>query len=199
MNRRNVLKNTALLGGAALLSTSSLAALMQSCQEQPRLTWEPKFLSTEQAQLVSALVDVILPATDTPGGLDVKVDMAIDLIYLKSLTPEQQQQTAADLDQFNANCVSQFGKPFHQLDKSQQVSVLEAEEEKAPMFSPGVWGTRVGDQPPVGFYRSFKSLAVMAYCTSEQIGKEVLNYDPVPGPYQGCIPFSEVGKVWSLG
>ncbi len=32
----------------------------------------------------------------------------------------------------------------------------------------------------------------------EFIGKNVLNYDPVPGPYQGCIPFTDVGKVWSL-
>lgn len=50
----------------------------------------------------------------------------------------------------------------------------------------------------LGFYRSFKSLAIRGYCTSKEIGSEVLKYEPIPGPYQGCIPFEDVGKVYSL-
>lgn len=197
MNRRDALKNTALMGGYAAFS-ASLVSLMQSCKEQVRLTWEPQFLSTDEAQLVSALVDTILPTTATPGGLDVKVDLLIDLLFAKSYSGEQQEKIVAEMNAFNEKCVSKFGEVFHKLDADQKTAILKEEEANSPKFGKGVWGGAVGPQPAVGFYRSFKALAIMGYCTSEEIGKNVLNYDPIPGPYQGCIPFAEVGKVWSL-
>ncbi|MBX2822877.1 MAG: gluconate 2-dehydrogenase subunit 3 family protein [Rhodothermaceae bacterium] len=197
MNRREALKKTVFLGGTALASTSMLT-LLQSCQQQSRLDWQPLFLSVDHAQLVSSLVDTILPTTDTPGGLDVKLDMFIDLIYAKSLDENAQQQQVQELDAFNQKCTDQFGSAFHQLDADQKKTILMAEESKSPKFNGGVWGTAVGEQEPVGFYRSLKSLMLWGYFTSEAIGKDVLNYDPIPGEYKGCVPLSEVGKVWSL-
>ena len=197
MNRRDALKKTALLGGSAALS-STLLTFLQSCQETKRLDWQPRFLSGDQAQLVSALVDTILPTTETPGGLDVKVDVFIDLVWDKLYSEEAQKSVAAEMDRFNAQCVSQFGSSFAQLNPEQKKGVLQTEEAKAPKYNGGVWGTAVGEQEPVGFYRSFKSMALWAYFSSEEIGKNVLNYDPVPGEYLGCIPLEEVGKIWSL-
>lgn len=197
MKRRKALKNTALLGGSAVFS-GTLLTLLQSCKEQARLTWEPQFLSTDHAQLVSALVDTILPKTDTPGGLDVKVDILIDLIFAKTYGEEEQKRIVSELDQFNEKCKSKFGEVFCQLDAGQKKAILEEEEANSPKFGGSVWGYPVGPQPSVGFYRAFKSLAIMGYCTSEEIGKDVLKYDPIPGVFKGCIPFSEVGKVWSL-
>ena len=193
MKRREAIK----IGSTALVSTSILS-LWQSCKVEPRLTWQPQFLSTDQAQLVSALVDTLLPKTDTPGGIDVKVDMLIDLIYAKTMDEEEQKNIAKDMDAFNDTCVSKFGKVFHELDVDQRTAILQEEEAKAPKLGRGVWGRSVEDNGPVGFYRSFKSMAIWSYCTSEEIGKNVLNYDPVPGDYKGCVPFDEVGKVWSL-
>lgn len=197
MNRRDALKNTALLGAAATTSASFLA-LFQSCQTQDRLTWEPLFLNNDQAHLVSALVDTILPTTDTPGGLDVKVDMFIDMVYAKTMDEAAQKSFSAELDEFNQNCKAKHGKVFPKLDADKKIAVLTAAEAASPKFGRGVWGYGVGEQKPVGFYRSFKSLAIRGYCTSKEIGSEVLNYDPVPGPYQGCISFEDVGKVYSL-
>ncbi len=197
MKRREALKNTAILGGTAALSTSILT-LFQACKAQPRLTWEPQFLSVEQAQLVSALVDTILPKTDTPGGLEVKVDMLIDLLYAKTYDEQGQQNIVAAMKEFNDKCIAKFGKVFYELTADEKKAMLEAEEANSPTFNNGVWGVSVGEQKPVGFYRSFKSLAVWGYCSSEEIGKDILKYDPVPGDYQGCIPLSDIGGVWTL-
>jgi hypothetical protein len=68
----------------------------------------------------------------------------------------------------------------------------------SPKFAPKVWGTGVGPQEPVGFYRDLKSAVLYAYFSSEEIGKNVLSYDPIPGEYRGCMPLSEVGNTWSL-
>lgn len=197
MNRRDALKNTALIGGSAALSTS-LLGLLQSCQTQERLSWTPQLLNTQQAQLISALVDVILPTTATPGGLDMKVDMFIDLFYAKVLDAEGQQGVISGLDQFNQDCKAAQGKVFQDLSLSQQQDYLKTVEAQSPTLPRGVWGYAVEQKEPAGFYRNFKSLAVMGYCTSLEIGKNQLKYDPVPGPYQGCISLDEVGGVWSL-
>ncbi|HKK74955.1 MAG TPA: gluconate 2-dehydrogenase subunit 3 family protein [Saprospiraceae bacterium] len=197
MNRRDALKNTALLGGSAAISTS-LLGLLQSCQSQDRLSWTPQLFSAEQAKLVSALVDTILPKTGTPGGLDMKVDMFIDLFYAKILDAEGQKGILAAMDQFNADCKAQQGKSFQDLSLSQKQEFLKAEEAKNAKLPRGIWGYAVEKTEPAGFYRNFKSMAVMGYCTSAEIGKNQLKYDPVPGPYQGCIPLEDVGGVWSL-
>lgn len=197
MKRRDALKNTALLGGASLLTTS-LFSLLQSCKSEPRLGWQPKFLSTEHAQLISSLVDTILPKTDTPGGLDVKVDMFMDLVFDRLYDEAGKQSVAAEMDQFNENCKAKFGKTFYELDAAQKTELLKAVDANSPKYNGQVWGTAVGEQKPVGFYRSMKSLAVWGYCTSEEVGRNVLNYDPLPGEYLGCIPLSDVGTVWSL-
>lgn len=197
MNRRDALKNTALIGGSAVFS-SSLLGLLQSCQAQERLDWTPQLLSNKQAQLVGSLVDTILPQTDTPGGLDMKVDMFIDLFYARVLDADSQKGILAAMDQFNADCKTQHGKFFQDLSPEKKQAHLQAEEASNPKLPRGVWGYAVEETEPAGFYRNFKSLAVMAYCTSAEIGKNQLKYDPVPGPYQGCIPFEDVDGVWSL-
>ena len=196
MKRRDALKNTALLGGTTALS-STFIALLESCMQQARPNWVPRFLNKDQAALVSSLVDTLLPKTDTPGGLEVKVDMYIDLVYDQLLDEQAQERVRSALDTFNEKCKTKAGKVFAQLDAEQKKDILMEEEAQSPKFGKGVWGYGVGPQPEVGFYRSFKSLAINGYFSSEEVGKNILNYDPIPGPFQGCVPLSDIGKVWS--
>lgn len=197
MNRREALKQTAFLGGGAVLTTS-LLPLLQSCQVENRATWTPEFLNPEQAKLVSALVDIILPKTESPGGLDVKVDIFIDKVYARLYDKEAQIKALEELEAFNKRSEAAYNKGFYQLAPPRRDAFLKKEESNSPKFNPGIWGTPIGEQEPVGFFRSFKSLAIWGYCSSEEIAKNVLNYDPIPGGFDGCIPFAEVGRVWSL-
>lgn len=197
MDRRQAIRKTGLAAGSALL-VPSLITLLHSCKSEPRLSWQPLFLAEKEAQFLSVLVDTILPRTDTPGGLDVKADMFMDKIFAKVYDASAQQQIKSDIAQFNADCQEKFGNSFIELSKENQTAVLKAAEASSGKFNGGVWGTAVGEQEPVGFYRSIKSMAIWAYLSSEEIGKNVLNYDPVPQMYKGCIPLAEVGNKWSL-
>jgi hypothetical protein len=197
MNRRNALRKTALMAGTAM-AAPSLFSLLQSCKQQNRLDWKPLFLSEEQARFVSAFVDTILPRTDTPGALDVKTDIFLDLIFAKTYDAKGQEYVASEIDKFNADIKAGFGKVFADLGTDDKKAVLRKAEAETAKFNPKVWGTAVGKQEPVGFYRSLKSMALWGYFSSEEIGKNHLNYDPIPGEYRGCIPLSEVGNTWSL-
>ena len=194
MQRREALKQTALFG----VATALFPSLLQSCKETSRLNWQPQFLSVKHAELVSSLVDTLLPKTETPGALEMKVDMFIDLVYGKINGKAGQEEMDKGMDDFDARCKEKFGDRFADLSPENQAEFLKMEEASSPKFNGSIWGTAAGKQEPVGFYRSLKSTALWGYFSSEEIGLNVLTYDPVPGPYKGCIPLSEVGNTYSL-
>tara|TARA_R110002167_G_scaffold29977_5_gene99512 strand:+ start:1837 stop:2430 length:594 start_codon:yes stop_codon:yes gene_type:complete len=197
MDRRKALKKTGLLAGAAI-TMPSIFSLLQSCKNEARLDWQPQFFTEEEAKTVSTMLDMILPTTDTPGALDVKADMFIDTVIAKTYDKAGQENMRAELAKFNAECKANYGDVFINLSAADRVEVLKAAETSSGKFNPGVWGTTVGNQEPVGFYRSMKSMAIWAYFTSEEMGENVLGYDPIPGEFEGCKPVSEVGNRWSL-
>ena len=197
MDRRKALKKAGLLAGATI-AMPSLFSLLQSCKTETRLDWQPEFFTEAEAKTISALIDTILPTTDSPGGLDVKADMFIDKVVAQTYDAEGQQNMRKAIAVFNATSKEKYGSVFYDLSDADKASMLQEEESKAPKFNPGIWGTTVGEQKPVGFYRSMKSMAIWAYFTSEEIGENVLSYDPIPGGYEACKPLSDVGNRWSL-
>lgn len=197
MNRRDALRKTALFAGSAV-AAPTLLSLLHSCAKQDRLTWTPQFLNEDQARFISSFVDTILPKTATPGALDVKTDIYIDLVYAKAYDKEGQEKVVLEIEKFNADCKSKYGDVFADLSLEDKTACLKDHEASSPKFNGRVWGTAVGKQEPAGFYRSLKSMALSAYFSSEEVGKNILNYDPIPGEYLGCIPLSDVGNTWSL-
>lgn len=197
MDRRKVLKQTGLMAGAAVFAPS-LFSLLQSCKEEVRLDWQPEFFTREEALTVSALLDALLPRTETPGALDVKADMFIDKVLAHTYDEREQEGIRGQIAGFNEQCVKKYGSNFSELNEAEKTEVLKTAEATSGKFSRGVWGTPVGEQETIGFYRSFKSMALWAYTTSEEIGEKVLSYDPIPGDYEPCKPLSEVGNRWSL-
>lgn len=197
MDRRKALKKAGLLAGATI-AIPAMISLLQSCKTESRIDWQPLFLKEDEAKTIAMLVDMILPRTDTPGALDVKVDVFIDMVIAKTYDAKGQENMRAEIAKFNADCKSNFGDVFINLSEAKRTEVLKAEETSSGKFNPVVWGTAVGNQGPIGFYRSMKSMAIWAYFTSEEIGENVLNYDPIPGNYDGCKPLSEIGNRWSL-
>jgi hypothetical protein len=197
MERREALKRTAMAAGSAAL-TPALWSILQSCKQQSRLDWTPVFLNEDQAGFVSALVDTLLPRTETPGALEMKVDIFIDKVYAEMYDQAAKSSVISEIEKFNATCKERFGSVFADLNASDRAEMLTEAEKSSAKFNGKVWGTAVGEQEPVGFYRSLKSMALWAYFTSEEVGKNILSYDPVPGDYLGCIPLSDVGNTWSL-
>jgi hypothetical protein len=91
------------------------------------------------------------------------------------------------------------GKDFIELDESQKDEVIKDFEEKSGSFPGQIWAYSVPEGIEFPFYRMMKELALLGYFHSEKIGMEYLAYDPIPGPYQGCIDYGDVGKVWTEG
>jgi hypothetical protein len=197
MNRREATKNTALLFGLTV-SGGAISSLFSSCQKQNRLDWKPVFFTEDEALNISALCETILPKTDTPGARELKVDIFVDLMMKETLSPEDQQHVKKGYGRFVELTAEMFDKDFHKLLVEEQKEVLKALSKETNKFVMSVWGSPIGEQPPLDFYRRIKQFSMIGYFTSERIGKDVLAYDPIPGGQKGCIPFDEVGRSWSL-
>ena len=139
MNRRDALKKSALAFGAAA-GAPTLLSLLQACAQTDRLTWTPQFLKEDQAKFISAFVDFLLPKTETPGGLDVKADVFIDLMYAKTYDEAGQKQAEADIEKFNTDCKTKFGKVFAELSPEDKASCFQEHEANSPKFPKTVWG-----------------------------------------------------------
>lgn len=168
MDRRAALKNTALLVGITM-GTSAISGLLKSCQRQNRLEWKPRFFNEEQASVVSEITETILPRTETPGAKDLKVDIFVDLMFQKNLGPEDQQHVMKGYARFVEVGQELFGKSFTDMDNTQRTQVLQKIEKETNTFNPAIWGTFLGEQPPIDFYRRLKQFTLLGYFTSKEL------------------------------
>jgi gluconate 2-dehydrogenase gamma chain len=189
MNRRDAIKNaTLLLGG--VLSASAISGVMAGCKAEPKLGWTPKFCTADEASALEALVDRIIPKTDTPGAKDAGVHNFIDQLMAEFFQEKEKADFKAGLAKLDADAKAANGKAFAALTPEQQDALLTQYDAEAYDKN------RKPDDPP-HFFRSAKELTVLGFCTSEVGATEFLKYDPVPGAYHGCIPYSEVGAAWA--
>ena len=185
MNRRDAIKQTALIMGYAV-SASAVAGVMAGCQASETSNWIPVFLSKDQGNLVAEIAERILPASDTPGATDVNVHGFIDLMLKDYLDEEEVTRFMAGLSTVDQAAQSMHKKKFAALEAAQQDEVLMKLATEAE-------GKREA------FFNQIKQLTVLGYFSSELVGEQYLNYDPIPGDYIGCVPLEEVGNVnWSI-
>ena len=78
---------------------------------------------------------------------------------------------------------------------------MERQKENAEQTDPK---TRIEKQqekpkenPPRHYFRMMKELTLLGYFTSEIGQKQALNYNPVPGRYEGCIDYKKGDKAWA--
>ena len=172
MDRREAIRRTSLLLGGAI-SSSALAGVLSGCQANSGVDWTPVFLEQEQAQIVESLANCILPATDTPGALEVGVPAFIDLMLKEAYNKEEQNRFTSGLSALSETSQAAYKQPFYKCSMEQQTSLLTQLENESTS-SPS-------------FIRMAKELTLLGYFTSEPIMTNVLNYNPVPGKYDGCV------------
>jgi hypothetical protein len=193
MDRREAIKRTAWLMGG-VISAPAIAAVLNGCSSKPGIDWKPQFLSAEQATLVTQVSDFIIPKTDTPGASDVGVPSFIDLILKDVYSKEDQDRFTNGLQAFDDGAKTAYGDIFVDLDEADQQAYVKKIHDEAVQIE-----RNTNPAPKRPFMLMMKELTMLGYFTSEVGATQVLQYDPVPGAYKGCIPLSEAGngRTWA--
>lgn len=194
MNRREAIQRTALVLGYAV-SAPALMAVLNGCKATPELNYKPVFFTEDQARLVSELAEIILPKTTTPGAKDLGVPSFIDLALKDTYLQKDKDRYLTGLTAFDELAKKNFGDTFIDLDPEKQQQHVKTVHDEA------VAAERKGEvkKEERPFILMTKELTLLGFFTSEVGATQILQYDPVPGAYHGCIPLAEAGngKQWA--
>jgi gluconate 2-dehydrogenase gamma chain len=175
ISRREAIRRAALLAGVAI--SPHWLSVVGGAQTPAAKAYLP----AAQGAILGAAAERILPRTETPGATDVGVPAFIDRLYGEFMSPAEQKLLVGGLDEIEAAAKATHGAAFASLNAAQQDAVLR-----------GVATTQQGRDS--SSFALLRSATVLGYFTSEQVGKSVLHYDPVPGAYDGCVPIDQVGR-----
>lgn len=185
LNRREAIKRAAILLGGVLTTPGAFHILQEKKSSYP-LDWSPAFFTTEQAQLVTALAETIIPSDSTPGAREAGVPAFIEDMVSKVYTEEQRARFMKGLEYYDDSARSAYGKNFVQCNSRQQF-------ELASKFNVDALKNR--GEP--GFLL-MKRLTMQGFFTSKIGATQVLQYEAIPGKYEGCLPLEEVGRAWAV-
>ena len=186
--REAIQRAVALLGVAIAPSILAGVARAQAAATSAAGTGaagRPVHLTPAQFAIVAAAAERILPRTDTPGAIDVGVPAFVDLMVGEFMTAEEKRLFIDGLAEVDAASQAAHRRAFVQVEPAQQDMLLRRIAE-------------VSQAKERTFFHQLRELTLLGYFTSEQVGKHVTNYDPIPGVYRGCVPIAEVGnRAWT--
>jgi hypothetical protein len=176
MNRRDALQHVALLFGSMISAPAMAGALGEKTY-----FGESVPVNAEQEAFLSELADVIIPTTSTPGAKAAGVEKFIVRVMRDCFPKEDQEKFYAGLTQLNTDSRTAFGKSFVELDASQKIQAVKS------------LTTSNKD-----FFLRMKELTVTGYFTSEIGATKAMEYLPIPGRFEGCVPLKPGQKAWAL-
>ena len=191
MDRRKALRNIG-TGICAIAVTPTVVSLFQSCQTTA--TYSPSFIPKDDFNIISNLMELIIPKTEIPGAIELKlpefVDAYIDAVWDK----KQKESFVIAWKEFLAASIKSAAKEM-----PSQLTIEHWDAQLAKYLKPDN-DIPSDEKDAANFARELRSLTVNAFKTNEFIGENVMAYAPIPGQQKGCVDLMETtgGKAWSL-
>ena len=197
MDRRKALRTIG-FGTTAITVAPAVVGMLQSCQTQTD-TFSPIHFSKENFSVVSQLMDLIIPDTDIPGAIELKLPEFLDGFIDVIMNEKAQKKITDGLDQFIVLALKDSGKSSaNRLDRSdldaQLAKYLKADQQQQNLVQDDETY-----QTASAFAKQLRSMTINAFKTNEYIGENVMAYAPIPGEQKGCVDLMETtgGKAWS--
>jgi hypothetical protein len=189
VNRRDSLKALSAVTAHALFPSVLVAAAEAAAGlEASGEVWTPRWFRPPRTPMLEALVDTILPPTDTPGALQARVHVFVDLALRDCYTPAEQRLFVDGLEALVSECQVRHGRPFEACSPEERLALLVPLD--AASFAPDT-GARGS------FIRILKDLTLVGFFTSRIGATQVLAYEAVPGGYRGCLDLRPGQKGWA--
>ena len=194
MQRRDALK-LLLAGGVLPAVPADLFGFFRD--SHPASGYALRTLDPHQNATVVAMMDQIIPATDTPGAKGALVNEFMDVILTEWANDEERRNFLSGLAEVDKQSNTLFAKDFADASSEQQIVLLRSLDETAAIaravdkHRPPFWELAGRDlQMQDDFFTVFKKMTVHGYYTSEIGFKQELKLEIIPGAQHGCIPLA---------
>lgn len=186
MDRREALTVVSMIFGGAILGS---AGFLNGCKPRERKSIFG-ILDQREIGLLEELAEIILPkSADSPGAKDVEIGKFINDIVTDCYNTEEQKAFLGGISKVVERARQSFGGKLAQLNPGDKQSLVEQLEKDARAHNASSTGLP-------HFYTMMKQLFVWGYLSSELVGTSVLRHVPIPGRYEGCVPYTSGGKAF---
>jgi hypothetical protein len=191
IGRREALRRAAMLLGGAL-SAPAIAGVLAGCDSRSAAdaVWTPRALTTDQGELVATIAEHILPETDTPGARAAGVHKFIDKMLAEHYPARERARVLDGLADVDVRARRDCGRAFLKCGADEQRAVLARIDQEAFAASHG------GREVP--YFRTLKELTLLGYYTSEIGATQELRHVAIPERFEGCVPFTQIGRTWAV-
>ena len=198
MERREALRLLA-TGLALQLAPRNLFATLREARLVLGTQLGLRTLDSHQNATVTAIAELIIPRTETPGATDVGVNQFIDLILTEWYSDEERHCFLNGLAEVDSRTQSLFEKKFADCSLRQQAAVLaelgEQMNEEAEAVRDHARPYRGSlPKPERNFYYMIRRLTLTGYYTSEEGAIRELGFELVPNHYDSCADDQETKK-----
>ena len=139
ITRREALQRVAIFLGGTLAASTVAGAMAENAfvwqpapgTRHPDGTWSPRTLTAEQLALATALVDHIIPRTDTPGAKDAGVPRFLDDLLTDHYREPERNRVLAGLRGVDVRALRKHKKKFTATTRAQQIAILTEMDHEA--------------------------------------------------------------------
>ena len=189
MDRRELLKMIASATGVAMVGMPAFV-LGQAPVPQAGADF-----TAEDIALLDEIAESIIPRTDTPGAKDAEVGAFMARFVTDCYSAEDQAAFRAGLVDLDKHASGSF-MSLSPADRLQLLTRLDREAgERARRAWVAADGS--GSGSGVHWFTMIKQLVLFSFFTSQVGATEVLRYDPVPGGYEGDLPYEPGTPAWA--
>lgn len=185
MDRRIAIKNMAFLLGT-VISSSTMGVLFESFAV-PEDEKNKIFFSTNDEEILGEYADIIIPTTASSlgakaAGLGTFVPMMIRDCYPANL----QELFASGMKEMLAKCQKDFNKDF-----------MHTNTEERHKLMTDLTAEAIDNRKKPSFFMIMRDLTLLGYFTSEIGCTQAREYLPIPGKYDGDVPYKPGQKAWA--
>jgi hypothetical protein len=211
MNRRDLLKQIALLTGGAVIGGE---LFLSGCKTGAKA--DAGFTAANIAFL-DEVGETIIPATTTPGAKAAQVGELMKVMVTDCYTEKQQTAFMNGIGELDEACKKMHSKSFLDCTPEQRHALLVSLEKEAKAYnqkrdeddqpkreahkqknSTLAWKDQTEfEGSPSHYYTMMKQLTLLGFFSSKTGMTETLRHIPVPGKYDGAFPYKKGDKAWA--
>lgn len=211
MNRRDLLKQIALLTGGAVIGGE---LFLTGCKTGAKAD---AGFTAANISLLDEVAETIIPATSTPGAKAAKVGEFMKVMVTDCYTQKQQDAFVSGISELDEACKKMHSKGFMDCTAEQRKALLVSLEKEAKEFNQKrdeadkplreehkkknealAWkDQKEFEGSPSHYYTMMKQLTLLGFFTSKTGMTETLRHAPVPGKYDGAFAYNKGDKAWA--
>lgn len=188
MNRREAISRVALLLGGTVIGAELFTDM--ACTSPSKKVND--LFDPDQVVLLDEIAETILPRTSTPGAKDAKVGEFMTVMVRDCYTPEDQKVFIKGISDLDDACKKANGKGFMECTPPQRTSFLIRLDKEQKQYQKDK-----KPEDPNHYFTMMKQLTLLGYFTSEEGATKALRYVPIPGKYEGCVPYKKGDRAWA--